>query len=106
MAKSNQFIRISALVAILFVQAQVFGQEVIIRERPVRPRYERVAAPSPRHVWIEEEWEPRGGTYVFVGGRWAEPPHPGMRWIPGHWAQRPRGEVWIPGHWKEVGRRY
>jgi hypothetical protein len=81
-----------------------YAQEIIIRERPVRPHYERIAAPSPRHVWIEEEWEPRGGRYVFVGGRWAEPPHPGLAWIPGHWAARPRGEVWIPGHWRERRR--
>ena len=76
------------------------AQEIIIKARPPIPHYERVHAPSPRHVWIDEEWEPRGGTYVFAGGRWAEPPHPHMIWVPGHWATRPRGEVWIRGHWR------
>jgi WXXGXW repeat (2 copies) len=95
-----------ALIFGLLIAGQIcVAQEVIIRERPVRPRYERVVAPSPRHIWIEEEWEPRGATYVFVGGRWAEPPAPGMEWIPGHWAQRPRGEVWIRGHWRERRHR-
>jgi WXXGXW repeat (2 copies) len=76
------------------------GQELIIRARPPIPHYVRVAPPSPRHVWIDEEWEPRGGTYVFVGGHWAMPPHPGWHWMPGHWDQRPRGQVWIPGRWR------
>ena len=78
----------------------VNAQEIIIRERPARPHFERVAAPSPRHVWIEEEWEVRGGRHEFAGGRWVLSPYPGAVWIPGHWAQRPRGWVWIGGHWR------
>ena len=98
--------RLFLLVAImLFCNCvSVNAQEIIIRERPVRPHYVRVAAPSPRHVWIDEEWEARGGRYVFVGGHWVSPPQPMMVWMPGHWAARPRGEVWIPGHWKERRR--
>jgi WXXGXW repeat (2 copies) len=74
--------------------------QIYVNVRPVVPHYERVAAPSPRHVWIDEEWEPRGGAYVFVGGHWAAPPRPGVVWVPGHWRQRPRGWVWVPGHWR------
>lgn len=81
------------------------AQEIIITERPVRPHYERVAAPSPRHVWIEEEWEPRGGRYVFAGGHWAAPPRPGLIWVPGFWERRPRGEVWVRGRWEPRHRR-
>ena len=97
---------LSLLIVALFLGVAVFAQEIIIRERPVRPHYERVVAPSPRHVWIDEEWEPRGGTYVFVGGRWAEPPRMGMLWVPGHWDRRPRGEVWVRGHWREGEREH
>lgn len=74
--------------------------QIVVRVRPERPHYERVAAPSPRHVWIDEEWEPRNGAYVFVGGHWAEPPHPRERWVPGHWKDTPGGYVWKPGHWR------
>jgi len=75
--------------------------QIYVKVRPPRPPVVRVAAPSPHHVWIDEEWEPRGGAYVFTGGHWAEPPHPGGRWVPGHWKQTPRrGEVWMPGHWR------
>lgn len=75
------------------------AQDVIVKVRPEIPRYERIVAPSPRHVWIEEEWESRGGRYVFTGGHWAVPPHAGWMWIPGHWKQHPRGWFWTPGHW-------
>jgi len=74
--------------------------QIVVSVRPPVPHYERVPAPSPRHVWIGEEWEPRGGAYVFVGGHWAEPPRPGVVWVPGHWRRRPGGEAWVPGHWR------
>jgi hypothetical protein len=74
--------------------------QVYVRVRPERPHYERVVAPSPRHVWIDEEWEPRGGTYTFVGGHWAEPPHPGARWNAGRWKHGHHGYVWVSGRWR------
>ena len=74
--------------------------QIVVNVRPERPHYERVAAPSPRHVWIDEEWQPRGGAYVFAGGHWAEPPRPGVAWVPGHWKQHPHGWVWVAGHWR------
>jgi len=74
--------------------------QIFVTVRPPRPHYVRVVAPSPRHVWVEEEWVERGGRYEWAGGHWVEPPRPHARWIPGHWANRPRGWVWIPGHWR------
>ncbi len=89
------------LLAMVLITAVNEGNaQIFVRVRPERPHYERVVAPSPRHVWIDEEWEIRGGKYVFVGGRWVEPPHARMIWVPGHWRNRPRGLVWVPGHWK------
>jgi hypothetical protein len=71
-----------------------------IGARPVRPRgYEvRPFRPSPRHVWVAEEWTPNGGNYVYRPGYWALPPHPGAIWIAGHWRHH-RGYIWIAGHW-------
>ena len=74
--------------------------QIYVKVRPEVPRFERPVAPSPRHIWVGEEWEPRGGAYVFVGGHWAEPPHPGWGWIPGHWKRGPRGDFWVAGHWR------
>ena len=88
------------LALILSCGAYTSMAQIEVNIRPERPHYERPAPPSPGHVWIDEEWEPRGGAYVFVGGHWAAPPRPGIAWIPGHWKRRPREWVWIPGHWR------
>src|ERR1700733_14985599 len=57
--------------------------------------------PSPRHVWVNEEWVAQGGTYVYKPGYWALPPSNGAFWVAGHWAKREYkpGYKWMPGHW-------
>ena len=88
------------LVVALSCSAYNSNAQVYVSVRPPIPHYVRVEAPSPRHVWIDEEWEPRGGSYVFVGGHWAEPPHPGWRWSTGHWKEGPHGHMWVAGRWR------
>jgi WXXGXW repeat (2 copies) len=84
------------------VMAFSFGTsaQVYVNVRPTPPIIVRTAPPSADHVWIGEEWEPRGGAYAHVGGHWALPPHRGMLWIGGHWSRRRGGWFWIPGHWR------
>jgi len=76
--------------------------QVVVTVRPERPKeyvVARPAAPSPRHVWVAEEWTPQGGRYVYRAGYWAVPPHGHAAWIPGHWREHRGGYVWVPGHW-------
>jgi hypothetical protein len=76
---------------------------IYVGVRPPRPHgvvVVRPPAPSPRHVWVAEEWTPASGTYAYHAGYWAIPPRPGEVWIAGHWRhEHHRGYVWIPGHW-------
>ena len=97
------------LVKLAFLFALVMGAgaftntasaQVYVSVRPVWHPVVRPAPPSPRHVWIDEEWEARNGAYVAVGGHWAEPPHPGWVWVPGHWSHGDRGHYWHAGHWR------
>ena len=88
------------LLVALFSGALATNAQIVVNIRPERPHYQRVVAPTPRHVWVEEEWEPRGGGYVWAGGHWVLPPRPHAVWIPGHWKRHPRGWVWIRGHWR------
>ena len=74
--------------------------QIYVNVRPARPHYVRVAAPSPRHIWVDEEWTSRGGHYEWAGGHWVERPYEGAVWVPGHWRRRPHGWVWIGGHWR------
>lgn len=78
-----------AFLAMLMVGAGSFtntaSAQVYVSVRPVWHPVVRPVAPSPRHVWIDEEWAWRNGAYVPVGGYWGLPPHPGWIWYPGHW---------------------
>jgi hypothetical protein len=96
--------RILALVAALcfFGTAKSNAQEIVVRERMHYngPEIVRPVAPSPRHVWVREEWRPEGGRYVFHGGYWAAPPRPRAVWVGGHWRHGYRGWVWVHGYWR------
>src|ERR1700722_6994315 len=78
------------------------AQTIYVKVRPVVPTavVVRPAQPSPHHVLVAEEWTPRGNGYVYAGGYWAAPPHPGWIWVPGHWKHHENGEYWVAGHWR------
>jgi len=74
--------------------------QIYVHVRPPRPTVAvRIAAPSPRHVWIDEDWHENNGAYEWNGGRWEEPPHPGWRYSAGHWGHDGHGHQWHGGHW-------
>jgi hypothetical protein len=98
---SKKHLGMFAVVAILVLGASFSSSaQIYVHVRPVAPVVVRTERPSPRHVWIGEEWEVRNGAYVHTGGHWAEPPHPGWIWVAGHWAHDGRGHMWKPGHWR------
>ena len=104
----NQFMK-SKMVKLAFLVMLIIGAgsikasaQIYVSVRPAWHPIARPVAPSPRHVWIDEDWVWRGGAYVAVGGHWALPPNPGWIWYGGHWGHGPRGDRWYPGHW---GRR-
>jgi hypothetical protein len=63
-------------------------------------------APSANAVWVAGFWDlkgdpataPRGG-WLWVPGRWTEPPAPGAYWDASHWGWSDEWWSWIPGHW-------
>lgn len=93
--------RIFVCVALIFATSFSASAQIFVKIRPAHERVVRTVAPGPGYVWVDEEWEPRGGTYVYTGGRWVAPPHPGFIWVPGHWRRHGRdGEWWVAGHWR------
>ena len=90
------------VMAVSLFTALKSNAQIVVRVRPARPRevvVVRPPAPSPRHVWVAEEWTNEGGHYVYHAGYWAMPPRPHAVWVAGHWGNRRRGYVWVPGHW-------
>jgi hypothetical protein len=77
-------------------------------------RGEHKASPrlSAEAVWVPGFWDfresrqlaPRAG-WVWVPGRWLEPPVPGARWDAGHWDWDRGWYTWIPSHWVVPERR-
>ncbi|MDP4148794.1 MAG: YXWGXW repeat-containing protein [Bacteroidota bacterium] len=96
----KHLVRLAMAFGIIMAISFTASAQIYVNVRPTPPVIVRTAPPSPRHVWIGEEWETRNGVYVHTGGHWAMPPHPGWVWIPGHWAHAHRGHYWIPGHWR------
>ncbi|HEY4208736.1 MAG TPA: hypothetical protein VGM31_18040 [Puia sp.] len=102
MFKSNLFrLAVIALMATgaTFTTSSASAQ-VYVTVRPSWRTVARPAAPSPAHVWIDEDWVFRDGRYVAVGGHWASPPHRGWMWVPGRWVHARRGWQWMPGRWR------
>jgi hypothetical protein len=60
-----------------------------------------VVRPYPEAVWVPGYWSYDYGVrnYVWVGGRWDRPPHPGAIWRGGTWRHQPKGYYYAPGHW-------
>lgn len=88
------------LAGLMALGAEATQAQIVVR---IRPRHERVVvrppAPSPRHVWVDEDWRAHGRGYQWQGGRWVAPPREGATYIQGHWDKRRGGEVWVAGHW-------
>ena len=101
MKKYNKFLTLT--LAAFLVGVMSLSAQVIVKIRPVVPHYERSVAPSPKHVWVAEEWEARGREYVFVGGHWVLAPFERALWVPGHWQKHRRGGwFWKPGHFRRM----
>ncbi len=78
------------------------AQRIFVKVQPApRAVVVRPAAPHPNYVWVDGEYIPRGGTYVYREGYWAAP-RAGWVWIPGHWVSDRRGWYWVRGHWRRA----
>src|SRR5262249_40884517 len=107
-----------ATIGVLFAASSVWAQGVVrvhegpratvrvapgvrVRVAPPARRVEvRVAAPSPRHVWIRGYWLWEGGHHVWIAGHWEVPPMVGQVWVEPQWVQEGGEWVFYPGHWE------
>jgi hypothetical protein len=93
-------IALTLLLALCMAPAASMAQ-VVVRIGPPAPIVERRPPPPARgFVWIDgyHRWD--GAHYVWVGGRWDRPPHPGAHWVAHRWVHRHGGWVMIEGHWR------
>ena len=75
---------------------------VIAPNAPPEPRVEvRPAPPGPSVVWMGGNWRwaPAEKNFVWVPGKYVEPPRAQAAWVPGRWIHRPDGWVFEDGRW-------
>ena len=75
---------------------------IIAPTPPPAPRVETPPPPpGPRMVWTPGHWswERDKATYVWMGGKYMEPPREHAAWVAGRWMQRPNGWIWEEGRW-------
>ncbi|HUB28772.1 MAG TPA: YXWGXW repeat-containing protein [Terracidiphilus sp.] len=93
-------IAMAALLAFTLLPTASFSQ-VVVRIGPPAPIVEtRPVRPHPGWVWQPgyHYWD--GNRYVWRGGVWVQPPHPGAVWVAHHWVHRHGGWVLVEGHWR------
>jgi len=77
------------------------GAEVIVRQPPPAPREDmRPPPPAPSQAWVPGYWTWGHNEWVWVSGRWEQPPERMATWVPGQWNQRGAEWVWRAGHWQ------
>jgi hypothetical protein len=95
--------RLKRVIGLVFAGALAFSAvaaDVVVRIAPPRMVVERRGPrPSRNHVWISgyHNWD--GQHYMWVSGRWEQPPREHARWVAHHWVHRNGGYVLVEGHW-------
>jgi hypothetical protein len=76
------------------------GAEVDVVGDPPAPIVETVSpAPGIGFVWIGGAWAWHG-RWVWEGGHWDRPPHPGAVWVPHRYAVHNGRHVFVQGGWR------
>jgi hypothetical protein len=94
----------------VYVQQQppppVYVQEpppnaIVVTEAPPPPRMEvESPMPGPDFIWVQGYWTNDRGAWIWIGGQWQHPPHPGARFEPDRWQPVRGGYVRVQGGWR------
>lgn len=96
------------LITVGALSSNANAQAFIVRMRPTHEVVVRTAPPSPRHIWVDEDWAWRGGRYEYVGGHCRSPvtDFSGYRVIGGNAQEAGNGYQRIGGDIKTLIRSY
>ena len=78
----------------------VVDQEVVVDGAPPPVVVEtQTISPGPDFIWIGGVWAWHG-RWVWEGGHWGRPPHPGAVWVAHRYEYRNGVHVFIRGGWR------
>ena len=99
---------IAGAIAAATLAVPVLGQVgIYIGRTPPAERYERrYAAPGEGYTWVDGYWGVQNNRYVWVPGRWQQPPYPGAYWSHPHYDHYDRGWRLHEGHWDREDHGY
>lgn len=74
---------------------------VVASYGPPPPRYGAMGyAPGSGYVWTDGYYNLVGSNWVWVGGRWMRPPHPGAAWVRPEWRREGGRYRFHRGYWR------
>ncbi len=75
-------------------------QQVVVVAAPPQPRREVVyARPSQHHVWVPGYWAWNHGRHVWIAGHYETPPRGYRSWEEPRWERRGGSHIFIEGRW-------
>jgi len=75
--------------------------EIVVRIAPPRSvSQKRDRSPGRDYKWIQGHQMWNGGGYVWVPGRWEQPPRPRARWEAHRWKHQKGSWVFVEGRWR------
>lgn len=75
--------------------------QVVVMAPPPPVRAEVVyARPSPRHIWVPGYWAWNHGRHVWIAGHYTLPPRGRNRWEEPRWERRGGSFIFIEGRWR------
>ena len=93
----KRFLFLSPLILVFVFFLGCKPSRVVVRERPVQPRYVQQPAPGPNYIWHNGDWIRNGNSYVYHQGFWLKPPSNHKNYIAGHWQSRRAAGFGFPG---------
>ena len=92
------------LIGLVFAGALAFSAtaaDVVIRIAPPRLVVQKRGRPPARNYqWVQGYHNWNGQGYVWVPGRWEQPPQPRSRWVAHRYVHQNGGWVLVQGHWR------
>jgi hypothetical protein len=74
---------------------------ISVRQAPPALRNDDMGSrPSLHHHWIAGYWQPQGGDWVWVPGRWERPPQGANEWSPSRIEERGSERIFYEGYWR------